>query len=176
MFYIQACKPINNGVFDENDSKLMEAIETIYPMRTEAAIMVWNYINIPLSYKYDISYMINDIINILQALVKKQEGVLNINWLPDTFCTEWTVKWKNDIIEINTLWSCVVGNVIDNLNLVPSITMNKWDFINEWESVINNIKFDLIECGYNDRNLADMNQINKICSMFTGKGILYQEQ
>lgn len=76
MFYIQACNPINNRTVDENDSKLMEAIETIFPMRTEAAIMVWNYVSIPLSYKYDISYMINDIIIVIQELVMKQEGIL----------------------------------------------------------------------------------------------------
>ncbi|SHJ47998.1 hypothetical protein SAMN02745136_00138 [Anaerocolumna jejuensis DSM 15929] len=174
MFYIQACKPINNRTVDENDSKLMEAIETIFPMRTEAAIMVWNYVSIPLSYKYDISYMINDIIIVIQELVMKQEGILIINWLPDTFCSQWLIKWKEDIVEIHSRWYCVVGDIIDNLNRVSSISMNKWDFINEWERVFYNIGIALKECGYSHKNIEDIELFNKICSMFSGKGILYQ--
>lgn len=176
MFYIQASNPIYDSTIDENDRKLMEVIETIYPMRTESAIMVWNYISIPLSYKYDISYMINDIIKVLQELMTKQEGILKINWLPDTFRCQWLIKWKEDIIEVNSLWNSVVGDISDNLNRVPSISMNKWDFVNEWERVFYNIGLALKECGYNKENLEDMGRFNQICTMFTSRGILYQNE
>lgn len=175
MFYIQACTPISNGSFDENDIRLAEAIETIFPMRTEAVIMVWNYISISLSYKYDISYMINDIIKLLQELIEKKEGKLKINWLPDTFSCQWNIKWYNDIVEVDSQWISVVGEIVDNLNKVPTIISNKWDFINEWERVFYYVNLNLEKCGYNDKKLVDMNQFSCINSMFKGKGILYQQ-
>lgn len=174
MFYIQACNPVNNGEYDENDNKLMEAIETVFPMMTENAIMVWNYICIPLSYKYDISYMINDIIIILNNLMTKRDGVITNAWLPDTFYSKWIIKWEEDIIEINASWQNVVGDIIENLNREPNIKMNKWDFINEWERVFFNIKIALNNCGYNEENLKDMSKFIKLYSSFKNKGILYK--
>lgn len=174
MFYIQASNPVNNSEYDINDTKIMEAIETIFPMRTEMVIMVWNHICIPLSYKYDISYMVDDIINILKELVAKKEGCIKVNWLPDTFCCQWVVKWKENIVKISAIWNNVIGDILEPLNSNSDISMNKFDFINEWEQVFYNIKKALQECGYNDINLEDMSQLIQINSLFTNKGILYQ--
>ncbi|HHR2550667.1 TPA: hypothetical protein ACSY39_10840 [Listeria monocytogenes] len=54
-FFIQANTPQKTGVFESDDYDLSTAIETIFPMLTEDAILVWNHIYVPLSYKYDIS-------------------------------------------------------------------------------------------------------------------------
>ena len=60
-FCIQASNPRVQHKIDYEDSSLSDIIETIYPLYTEHAILTWNYISIPLSYKYDISYMIDDL-------------------------------------------------------------------------------------------------------------------
>lgn len=176
MFYIQASNPQNNGNFDEDDCKLMEAAETVFPMETEAAIMVWNYIYIPLSYKYDISYMIGDMIELIKEVANKKEGVKKLHWLPDTFASLWEVRWKEDTIEVNTTWSCVIGEIVNSLNRNSQITMNKWDFINEWKAVLCNVKDALLDCGYNETNLEDMYKIQEVLSLFTGDGRLYQNK
>ena len=56
-FYIQASNPraLKPSFIEEN---LSAAIESVFPMNTENAILFWNHIAIPLSYKYDISYMV----------------------------------------------------------------------------------------------------------------------
>ena len=57
-FYIQTSNPYIANKTNADDNKLSEAIESIFPMDTEELILFWNHVGIPLSYKYDISYMI----------------------------------------------------------------------------------------------------------------------
>ena len=92
-FYIQAGNPKSQGVADCNDKTLADAIESIFPLNTESAILMWNYISIPLSYKYDISYMMEDILLLLHTLQYREKGELTIHWLPDTFRCDWIVRW-----------------------------------------------------------------------------------
>ena len=67
-FYIQASNPRFQDSINIYDESLSDAIESVFPLNTENAILVWNYISIPLSYKYDISYMIEDILQLLDEL------------------------------------------------------------------------------------------------------------
>lgn len=69
-FYILAGNPRVQSIENSDDKSLSEAIETVFPLNTEYAILSWNYISIPLSYKYDISYMIDDIPNFIMCLAK----------------------------------------------------------------------------------------------------------
>lgn len=92
-FYIQASNPRTNSIANPNDKTLADAIETIFLLNTESAILMWNYISVPLSYKYDISYMIEDILLLLDALRSRENGEMTIHWLPDTFRCNWTVQW-----------------------------------------------------------------------------------
>ena len=54
-FLIQANSPECTMNFDKEDYNLATAIETIFPLMTENAILMWHHLCIPLSYKYDIS-------------------------------------------------------------------------------------------------------------------------
>ena len=57
-FFIQCSSPqiAKNYVIEGNS--LRDCIEDLFPMRTEEALICWNGIRIPLSYKYDISLMV----------------------------------------------------------------------------------------------------------------------
>ena len=67
-FYIQTSNPYIINETNAYDNKLSEAIESVFPMNTEELILFWNHVGIPLSYKYDISYMIDDILMILKNM------------------------------------------------------------------------------------------------------------
>ena len=41
-FRIQAGRPRNNAEFSSDDTKVSEAIETIFPHMTEDALLIWN--------------------------------------------------------------------------------------------------------------------------------------
>ena len=57
-FYIQASNPRFIESISYEVESLSDAVESIFPLNTENAFLVWNYISVPLSYKYDISYML----------------------------------------------------------------------------------------------------------------------
>lgn len=78
-FYIQASNPRVQHKMDCEDNSLSDIIETIYPLYTEHVILTWNYISIPLPYKYDISYMIDDMIKLLMECKR-----LILGWMAST--------------------------------------------------------------------------------------------
>ena len=75
-FYIQASNPKVQCEINYSDETLADATESIFLLNTENAILMWNYICIPLSYKYDISYMLDDIMILLNELKNKKSGVI----------------------------------------------------------------------------------------------------
>ena len=76
-FYIQASNPRISYTVMPEDETLSDAVESAFLSDSENAILVWNYVNVPLSYKYDISYMIDDILNLLSSGQKMESGGKN---------------------------------------------------------------------------------------------------
>lgn len=73
-FYIQANNPKVLKEYNAEDESIADAMETIFPLYTESAILVWNHISIPLSYKYDISYMMDDVLDLLESFMQAKNG------------------------------------------------------------------------------------------------------
>jgi len=105
-FCIQASNPRFQAIMNPNDECLAEAIESTFPLFTENAILVWNHISVPLSYKYDISYMINDILTLMNMMQKVNIGEWTIHWLPDSFRSDWFIKWNRDDVQIVSQFNC----------------------------------------------------------------------
>ena len=173
-FCIQASNPIVQHKIDYEDSSLSDIIETIYPLYTEHAILTWNYISIPLSYKYDISYMIDDIIKLLMELHDKPSGNKIIYWLPDTFRCDWIVNWKKGNIKIKSKWNCTVGHLERLLNEVPEIDIPINIFINEWKEVLGNIIQGIKICGYDKFHAEEIQGLLECYAYIEESGILYK--
>jgi len=172
-FAIQAGNPQTNepNIFE---SSLSEAIETVFPLYTENAFLCWNHIYIPLSYKYDLSYMINDILIMLDKIMSDETGCLTIHWLPDTFRCDWQVKWNSNELVVESNWECTVGDLEKLLNESGSITLPKDVFINEWKRILENLISGLKAHGYTPNILPEMNYLISIKNLIKGPGIYYQ--
>ena len=157
--YIQAGNPKTQHIINRNDKTLADAIESIFPLHTENAIMMWNYICIPLSYKYDISYMMDDILILLKALQSSESGKLTIHWLPDTFRCDWTIRWDTDKVDIHSQWESTVGHLEILLNDKPDISLEKDDFIKEWKSILGIVIAGLEICGYDAEEIRGMRRL-----------------
>lgn len=173
-FYIQASNPKSQYQADDNDKTLSEAIETTFLLNTENAILMWNYISIPLSYKYDISYMMEDILEILNNLQNKEKGEIIIHWLPDTFRSDWIIRWEKEKLEIYTQWESTVGNLEKLLNEKPNISLLKNHFIREWKSILGIVIKGLRNCGYDTKKIINMNQLIEQYRAIKEFGILYK--
>lgn len=173
-FYIQAGNPKVQCTLDYEAGNLSGVIETIFPLYTENVILVWNHISIPLSYKYDISYMINDILCLLSDLQKNESGKKIIHWLPDTFRCDWAVRWEKGELQINSKWECTVGHLEILLNEVPELQLPIDLFVNEWNEVLNNVVKGLKLCKCDTAKIEGVEELLECCNGIKEKGILYK--
>ena len=157
-FYIQAGNPKIQHTVDFNDESLADAIESAFFSNTENAILMWNYISIPLSYKYDISYMMEDILRLLSALQGQKSGKMVIHWLPDTFRCDWTLYWDMGQLQIESQWECIVGDLEKLLNEKSNLILQIEDFISEWKEILHIVMEGLECCGYDKSKIEGMQQ------------------
>ncbi len=172
-FYIQAGSPRSTETFDETDINLSEAIESVFPLYTENGIIVWNGVYIPLSYKYDISVMIIDIINMLSTLKANEEGDMQISWSSDSFDAVWNLRWNLSEIVISSEWNNVLGDVVDILKTKPVVKLEKEHFFSEWKMMLKIVKDELSKAGYTDSKLPDIHMLKDILMRLERFGILY---
>lgn len=141
IFKIQAGNPVINTISERKELTLPELMEDVFSMDTDDAIMFWNHMCIPLSYKYDISYMIDDILAMLDDIQSHVEGSLRIEWLPDTFRCDWDIVWRENNVIITSFWERVVGNIANQLNLSNSVVLERNQFLREWNNILTVIIF-----------------------------------
>lgn len=175
-FWIQASSPRFTYEFDSDDESLEEAIETIFPLWAENLYFIWNNIHIPLSYKYDVSVMIMDILDMLENVEAKTVGDIKIRWSSDTFNCEWSVQWSDEELKICSEWKNVVGNVEEVLTDSGDIRMARKEFLSEWKKVLLNVVKGLYECKYVNRLESDINRLEDVLSRIENDGILYESK
>lgn len=175
-FWIQASSPECTSEFDEEDQTLSDAIQTVFPMMTERAIMVWKSIYIPLCYKYDISCMMDDILSVLEKLRSHSSGTISIHWASNTFANIWNIVWFEDTVTIQPKWGSVLGHTEEILNSKGSVTLPKLTFISEWKKILFNVISALIESGYNKEGLPGMGRLIFEYNAIGSQGLLYQNK
>lgn len=175
-FCIQASCPKYTGLYDDSDYNLSTAIETAFFMMGEKAIMIWNNVYIPLCYKYDISYMMEDILNILENLRTIPKGELNVHWASDTFANIWEVKWDDEYVEIYSEWGSVLGHTEEMLRLKGPILISKESFANEWKRVLHNVIEGLKLSGYSKEKISGIDRLVSEYSIIKKQGILYKSE
>lgn len=175
VFSIQASNPKFKTSEKIKEKHLSEAVESIFPLNTESAIISWNHIAIPLSYKYDISYMLTDILLLIGDIQNKDNGKKIVRWLPDTFRCNWMVEWDDKWINIDTYWECTVGHLEEILNKKSDICIDKFVFLGEWKQVLGIVIEGLVVCGYNKEELEGMTELIEKYEKIGELGILYKE-
>jgi hypothetical protein len=161
MFDIQISNPTSIEIRDRDDNNINEAIQSIFPMENEDCIIIWNNLFIPVSYKYDISFMINDIIKIVN-FIKEGEGLLEINWASNTFAASWKIGCTSQSIKIESTWDCVGGMSEDLLNENSTLEVEKEVFVKRWKALLFFVKGKLAKAGYNSNNLVDFYELENI--------------
>jgi hypothetical protein len=173
-FIIQASSPKYTDIFDIQDENLSQAIETIFPLLTENLFIIWNTIHVPLSYKYDISIMLGDILNMIEYISSRISGDLSISWASDTFRCTWNIKWKEQELIINPQWENVVGNIEKVLSQSRNVLTTKKEFLAEWKKVINNDIIGLEQCGYKTHLSQEIERLNSTYNLIEEFGVLYK--
>lgn len=176
IFYIQTSNPFIVKETNIHDSKISEAIESVFPMNTEELILFWNHVGIPISYKYDISYMIDDILMMLQNIKLKGKGELLIHWLPDTFRADWKLEWSGEKISINANWENLKGNLQKILVDSKRVELLKKEFISEWKMLLKILISALKTNGYDLLIKHQYDELVKNFKDIKDYGILYRNR
>jgi len=174
-FEIQIGNPVVISRVDEDDENIAHALETIYPMLTESLYMQWNWIHIPIGYKYDLSWIWEDIMDLLKKLLESDKGKCKVTWPSNTFRVDWDVSWSNNRIEITSTWHDVAGKVEDLLNKNNRIEMPLEAFLAEWKALLRKVLESLEKAGYDEKQLPDIKETKEVESKIAGMGILYQD-
>jgi len=160
-FKINACNPKNTATFDNEDTKISEAIYTIFPMDTEDAILSWGDENISLSYRYDIGTIIDEVIDMIFTVQNKNAERWENVWSSNTFAGEWHFNWIGDSLEIEAHWRDEFG-ASDYLKCHNVLRIEKDRFLIEWGKIIKILIVNLRECGYDLDNLSDMSLLIEV--------------
>lgn len=173
-FALQASSPKCLCACDPDDVSLSDAMQTVFPVETEYAIMIWNWTCIHMTYKYDISLMIDDVIDMADKMLSRPTGVHVIDWPSNGFAAKWGMEWGGGEVVIDAEWRSVAGNVESVLNARPRVVVLVSDFISEWKRPLEVIFGCLKMSGYSVDNLPQMRHLDQLMGRFSNVGILYR--
>ncbi len=127
-------------VLTEED--LSSAIESLYPMDTDDAILYWNHHPISMSYKYDISVNVTDILDLVCFLKRPPPDELKISFPSNTFSAVWRLSTDEEgFVLINAYWRSVVHpeqipNYETVLNMHKELAIPIALVVEEWGKVL----------------------------------------
>ncbi|MGO4373630.1 hypothetical protein AB4Z21_23275 [Paenibacillus sp. MCAF20] len=172
-FFIQAsCPKISDNISFEADT-LSDAVENSFPLLTESAIIFWNNVPIFLSYKYDVCLMIDDILDILEALRTKEFGSKDVHWVSNTFPHIWHFKWISGQLRISAEWGDINDITEHSLRDSGSFNIPIQSFGFEWKRVLYNIIVALKKAGFEESKIVGMSRLIQEFNLIGNEGYLY---
>jgi hypothetical protein len=172
-FWIQASNPKSLSVINEEDLSIYDALQTVFPLITEDAYLVWHHVHIPLGYKYDVSVIITEALDMIEALKRGDSGEIAVTWPSNTFRVDWQIRWNGATLQIDAKWENVVGFTESLLSARPTLTIGKDEFISEWKQLLGVALKALTDAGYRDEQLVDLPRLRRIHDEIRNPGILY---
>ncbi len=172
-FTIQASSPRFTNEFDPEDESVSDAIQTAFPLETESAILSWNWVYVPLSYKYDLSMMVECVVELVGELDANVAGRKTIQWPSNTFASTWQLEWSDGVVTIHSEWLSVVGGSESALTAVSAVVMDCSAFLAEWKRPLEVVVAALVSAGYTSE-LRGMDQLVATTRKIRRYGVLYQ--
>jgi hypothetical protein len=167
-FIIDASDPRSSGDYDSTDTTLPEAIYTVFPLEAADAVLHWGSEGIPLSYRYDVATMIDDVIGMAFTLHESEAGEWSVEWPSNTFSGEWSIKWSGDDLSVEARWR-EEFEASGYLESHPVLKTTKASFLSEWGKLTGKVLAGLAECGYGRKELPDMTLLIKAHDIFLGR-------
>ncbi|MCW3161387.1 hypothetical protein [Chryseobacterium oryctis] len=121
-----------------------ELIENIFPLSEDCFCIVWNNININLSYKYDLSIIFDDFVYVIKFLESKN-NVLQIAFPSNTFDVVWDMKKDGSNINILSQWNTVLSHNEKILNEYPFLSIDSNLFKDELSKILEFIYKNIIK-------------------------------
>jgi len=174
-FAIQASRPRSILVREPTDETLSDAIQTVFPLLTEWAILVWNGIFVPLGYKYDVSLLVPDLLVLLDDMCEHFSGSQVIEWPTNTFASRWSIHWDAGHVKVDADWRSVIGCTEPLLTSRNTIELPKDAFVAEWKELLMVVHTALVQAGYDAATIQGLESLIATIERIGGTGMLYKE-
>ena len=175
-FYLQASEPRHRPVLNPDVEDLGEAIEEVFVFPTEQAFICWEGNRIPLCYKYDISVIITELIEMLEHVTQKAEGSYCAIWSSDTFRGKWELTWASHMVSVEATWDELSGGLLESLNRsIRNLKLPIHNFISEWRRPLAQVYEALTAAGYIQDQLEDLGRLERLIDCIPSEGLLYRD-
>lgn len=174
-FDIQAGSPRCLKKFDGEDRSLSDALQTVFVTNTEDLLLCWNAVYVPLSYRYDFSFLIEDVVDLCTAIRASASGSRQIAWPTNTFRVDWTLRWAGESLSIDSSWETVLGGTEALLNSRSSVSLATSAFLAEWKRPLQISHEALLSAGYRAGKLRTLDRLGDLVTSLPRFGVRYEE-
>ncbi|MGW9310421.1 hypothetical protein ACWGRK_17035 [Saccharomonospora azurea] len=126
---------------------MADAISELYPLDTEDLILVWNLVPIRLSYRYDVSVLMDDLVPLLEEVQGGLRAERAVRWASDTFAAEWKLVPDRTRLRISAQWFSTLGNYEDLLNTRGVVETPVENFVREMGKIVDRTCADIEASG-----------------------------
>jgi hypothetical protein len=173
-FFIQTGNPRTEPSWEADDASLSDAIQSVFPLRTEDLVLVWNGIYVPLGYKYDVSFMVDDVIDLAAEMMAERTGGKEIHWPSNTFAAVWDVRWDAGHVSVAAKWTRVVGGTEMLLAASGSIRLPVTEFLGEWKRPLEVVSDAMHRAGYSASQIPRLAVLDDVVRRLPQTGQLYE--
>lgn len=174
-FIIQASDPRTERPVDPRDASLSDALQTVFRADTEEMLMRWNGVRIPLSYKSDFSFMIDDVVDFCALMSSATDGRRSVNWPSSTFDATWDLRWSRGVVEVKATWRTLLGGVTGLAVADASLSIQLPQFLGEWRKPLLVCHRALLASGAEPERIRGLTQLGEIAASLSSFGLLYRK-
>ena len=174
-FYIQTGKPSRNKNAAFTIHGLGDAIFDAFRLDTEQACIVWDRIYVPISYRNDLSVIIDEILFIIENLHKTESGDFQNYFSSNTFHCNWHFRWTEDDLRIEASWDSLSGQLHKHNVLSTEINCSRSCFIGEWLELLRVVRDGVRHSGFDSTVTEPLDSLLSECEGKYPRGLLYQD-
>ena len=174
VFRVQASGPGTTGEHDPRDESLGDCMGTAFRSETEDLLVNWNGTRVPVSYKYTLSELMDDLLLLLEAILGAPAGTHDARWVCCEFRGTWRVEWDAGRLGIVADWRVAPGRIEDVLNRRPTVELATADFLAEWKRPLAIVLDALERCGCTPERCDGLTRLRRVHDSIAGTGRLYR--
>jgi hypothetical protein len=175
-FVIQSSNPRAESTWEAEDASLSDAIQSVFPLGTERLVLAWNGIYVPLGYKYDVSLMVDDVVDLATEILAESTGSKEIHWPSNTFAAVWDVRWDAGYVTVSGKWTRVLGGTEALLTASGSIRVPIAEFLGEWKRPLELVADALRRAGYGEEQIPRLAVLDDVVRRLPQTGQLYEHR
>lgn len=130
-----------------DDPGTCDVIQDCFDIDAEPLTLRWHATQVSLSYKYDLSFMCDDVTAMVIAVASADRGQVVIGFPSSGFRAVWTLTWGDGRVRVDADWDDV-GAATAALRARPTIELTTRAFLDAWRRPLEIAAAALAGSGY----------------------------